>query len=151
MATRRGFLFCLFFLFLFVWNLKSKYMFISGPFHVLGMRKTSKYIYCVAIKNLARQGRKASRCGSKQQERSPIEITRLFLVRVTYICVWLFAHILFLVNRTFNSTPTERLQQHRLLFTMNRTYRTFFVKVAPGTTFRFWSKHHFVVSRKCAN
>ena len=36
-------------------------------------------------------------------------------------------HILFVVNRTFNETPTERLQQHPLLFTMNHTNHTFFL------------------------
>jgi len=41
-------------------------MFISGHFHVLGMRKTRKYISCVVIKKLERQVRKASHCGSKQ-------------------------------------------------------------------------------------
>ena len=40
------------------WNVarfKSKYMFISGHFHVLGMRKTRKYISCVVIRKLERQ------------------------------------------------------------------------------------------------
>jgi len=46
---------------------KSKYMFISGQFRVLGMRKTRKYISCVAIEKLERQVRKGSHCGSKQQ------------------------------------------------------------------------------------
>jgi len=34
-------------------------------------------------------------------------------------------HILFMGNRTFNAVPTERLQEHPVLFTMNRTNRTF--------------------------
>jgi len=41
-------------------------MFISGHLHVLGMRKTRKYISCVVIKKLKRQVGKASHCGSKQ-------------------------------------------------------------------------------------
>jgi len=41
-------------------------MFISGRFHVLGMRKTRKYISCVVIKKLEWLVRKASHCGSKQ-------------------------------------------------------------------------------------
>ena len=36
-------------------------------------------------------------------------------------------HIPFVVNRTINTAPTERLQQHPLLFTTNRTNRTFFL------------------------
>jgi len=30
-------------------------------------------------------------------------------------------------NHTFNATPTERLQQHPLVFAMNRTHCTFFL------------------------
>jgi len=41
-------------------------MFISGYFHVLGMRKTKKYISCVVIKKIELQVCKASHCGSKQ-------------------------------------------------------------------------------------
>jgi len=45
-----------------------------------------------------------------------------------HICMVLFfTHILFVVNHTINATPLERLQQHPLLFTTNRTDRTFFV------------------------
>ena len=36
-------------------------------------------------------------------------------------------HIPFVLNHTINATPPERLQQHPLLFTTNRTDRTFFV------------------------
>jgi len=39
-------------------------------------------------------------------------ITLLLLVRATYIRVLFFAHISFVVNHTFNTMPTERLQQH---------------------------------------
>jgi len=85
-------------------------MFISGHFHVLAKRKTKKYFSCFAIKKLEWQVRKASHCGSKQQYRSPDEITLLLLVRATYICVLLLAHIPFVVNRTFNARPPERLQ-----------------------------------------
>jgi len=34
----------------------------------------------------------------------------LLLIRATYVWVLFFAHIPFAVNRTFNATPTERLQ-----------------------------------------
>ena len=45
-----------------------------------------------------------------------------------HICMVLFfTPIPFVVNHTINSTPPERLQQHPLLFTTNRTDRTFFV------------------------
>ena len=56
-----------------------------------------------------RQARKASHCGSKQQRRLHAAITQLLLIHATYILF--FAHIPFVVNRTFNATPTERLQQ----------------------------------------
>jgi len=39
---------------------------------------------------------------------------------------WHVLCALFVVNHTFNATPMERLQQHPLLFTANRTDRTFF-------------------------
>jgi len=42
-------------------------MFISGHFHVLSMRKTRKYIFCVAIRKVEPQVHKVSHCGSKQQ------------------------------------------------------------------------------------
>jgi len=41
--------------------------------------------------------------------------------------VLFFMHILFMVNRTINTTPPERLQQHPLLFTTNHTDHTLFV------------------------
>ena len=41
-----------------------------------------------------------------------IEITLLLLVRATYIMVLFFTHIPFVLNRTINATPPERLQQH---------------------------------------
>jgi len=40
-----------------------------------------------------------------------IGINLLLLARATYMWVLCFAHIPFVVNRTFNATPTERLQQ----------------------------------------
>jgi len=85
----------------------------------------------VAVGKPEQQVCKASLCGSKQQWRSillsplvstiscslalqallevthedqPISINLLLLVRTTYIWVILFAHILFMVNRTFNAT-----------------------------------------------
>ena len=41
--------------------------------------------------------------------------------------VLFFTHIPFMVNHIINATPPERLQQHPLPFTTNRTDRTFFV------------------------
>jgi len=70
----------------------------------------------VAIGNPERHVRKASHCGSKQQLNSHAMITLLLLVRATYtVCMVLFfTHIPFVVNHTFNATPPERLQHHRL-------------------------------------
>jgi len=58
-------------------------------------------------------------------------ITLLLLVHVTYIWVLFFTHIPFVVNRTFNTTTTERLKQQFLLFTTNRIDCMFFL----------WSQH----------
>ena len=41
-----------------------------------------------------------------------IGITLLLLVCTTYIWVLFFTHVPFVVNRTMNATPTERLQHH---------------------------------------
>jgi len=73
--------------------------------------KDSAVSCIVAIGKSERQVRKISHYGSKQQWRSPDEITLLLLVRATNISVLFFAHIPFVVNRTFDATPTERLQQ----------------------------------------
>jgi len=57
-------------------------------------------------------------------------ITLLLLVRATYIWVVFFAHIPFVVNRTFNPTPTERLQHNHTLFDflhLSRNMCTFFI------------------------
>jgi len=44
-------------------------------------------------------------------------------------CIWVlfFTHIPLMVNRTFNTTPMEKLQQHPLLFKTNRIDRMFFL------------------------
>ena len=70
---------------------------------------------------------KGSHCGSKQQWRSCATFTLLFLVHARYTWVLFFVHIPFVVNCTFNATPTERLQQISLLFTTNRTDFMFFL------------------------
>jgi len=87
----------------FVWRLNST--FTSWSQH-----------HFVAIGNPERHVRRASHRGSKQQQRSPDEITLLLLVRATYIMVLFFTHISFVVNHTINATPPERLQQHPVLY-----------------------------------
>ena len=85
-------------------------------------------------------------------QQATIEIIRrdhsFIALRVTYICVLLFVHTLFVVNHTFNAMSTERLQQHPLLFAINRTCRTFFLwmlHLAPPSQSGQSSKHCFVV------
>ena len=60
-----------------------------------------------------------------------------------------FVHIPFVVNHTFNAMPPERLRQHPLLLTTNRTVWTFFLwrlhLARPSTS---WSQHHFVAIGK---
>jgi len=67
--------------------------------------------YSVAIGNPEWHMRKASHRGSKQQQRSCSQSLLLLLARATYIMVLFFAHRPFVVNRTINATPPERLQQ----------------------------------------
>jgi len=50
-----------------------------------------------------------------------------FCLFAPHIWVLFFVHMLFVVNHTFNATLMERLQQHPLLFTTNRTDHTFFL------------------------
>jgi len=74
--------------------------------------KHIKVLICFSWSCWVAQVRKASHCGSKQQQksvRSPDKVTLLLLVRATYLSVLFFAHIPFVVNRTFNATSTERL------------------------------------------
>jgi len=82
----------------------------------------------VAIRIPEWQVHKVSHCGSKQQQKSPDEITLqyycLFMPYI-YICVLFIVHITFMVNRTFNTTSTYRLQHHPFLFAANSTDRTF--------------------------
>ena len=47
------------------------------------------------------------------------------LCHIQYIQVLIFANIPFVVKRTFNAMPMERLQQHPLLFAVNCTDRIF--------------------------
>ena len=64
-----------------------------------------------------------------------VSITRDYTPRSLFYCLFaphicmvlFFTHIPFVVNHTINATPQERLQQHPLLLTTNRTHRTFFV------------------------
>ena len=66
-----------------------------------------------------------------QWQQATIEFTRRDHSNIAcsrHICILLFfAHILFVVNHTFNVMPPERLQQHLLLFATNHTDRTFFL------------------------
>jgi len=77
----------------------------------------------------------------------------LLLVRATYTWVLFFAHIPFVVNRTFNTTSTERLQQKLTIFcafvsmiasiwTMNKVARR---PWAPRTVLEFAIKTRYVL------
>jgi len=75
-----------------------------------GLNNETHVLFCiVAIGKPERQVRKASHCGSKQQQRSHAMITVSLLVRAAYIWVLLFAYIPFVVTRAFNAALTERL------------------------------------------
>ena len=82
-----------------------------------GMTFTSSWSqhHFVAIGKPKRHMRKASHYGSKQKQRlSPDEITHCLFVPHTSrpICWLFFTHIPFVVNCTFNTKSTERLQQY---------------------------------------
>jgi len=52
--------------------------------------------------------RKPAHCGTKQQQRSHIVLSLFLLVRATWVLF--FTHVPFVVNHTFSTTLTERLQ-----------------------------------------
>jgi len=52
--------------------------------------------------------RKASHCGTNQQQRSHVVLILFLLVHTTWVL--LITHIPFVVNRTFSTMLTERLQ-----------------------------------------
>jgi len=62
----------------------------------------------VVIGKAEKHVRKASHCCTQQQWRSHVVLILFLLVRVT--CVLFIMHIPFVVNRTFNTMLTERLQ-----------------------------------------
>jgi len=78
---------------------------------------TGNRVAFVAIGKPERHVRKASHCGSKQQQSSPDEITLALLSRATYIVLF-FAHIPFVVNRAFSATPAEWLQHFITLWSL---------------------------------
>ena len=86
------------------------YGFCKEITHFLLIYVHSNILLCfVAIGKSKRQVRKkASHCGSKQQLRSPDEITLSLLVHTTNLWVLFFARIPFVVNRTLNATLTKR-------------------------------------------
>jgi len=71
------------------------------------------FTYCskhhfVVIEKAEQQVRKTSHCGTKQHYRSHVVLILFLFVRATWVSV--FRHIPFVVNRTFTTTLTERLQ-----------------------------------------
>jgi len=87
---------------------------IDTTFHLLGKQKIRKYIFVLRLETLAARVQSFTLW---QQE--TIEITRrdhciILPIFATYIWVFIVVHILFVVNCTFNATPTERLLQHTL-------------------------------------
>ena len=74
----------------------------------------------VALHCRDRKARAASAQSFALWQQATIEITQRdhsFIACSRHMCIWVlfFAHIPFVVNRTFNATLTERLQQHIIL------------------------------------
>ena len=85
------------------------------PLHVLFAKVASGTTFTswskhhfVVIGKAKQQVHKASHCGNKQQWRSHVVLILFLLVRATWVLF--FMHIPFVVNRTFNTVLTERLQ-----------------------------------------
>jgi len=89
------------------------YLRIFAPEFVLAFGSVNcRVLVCLLSYGLLRLGkpesqvRRVSHCGSKQHERSHAVLTVLLLVRAHCICVLFFAHIPFVVNRTFSNRIT---------------------------------------------
>jgi len=68
--------------------------------------------YTVAIEKPEPEARKASHCGRKNnRDHAPRSLYYCLLAPHIYVVLF-SAHIPFVVNRSFNVTPTERLQQY---------------------------------------
>jgi len=96
-----------------LWNLILAHLQLSSFWASDQDSAIKLYKYIVAIGKPERQVRKASHCGSKRQQRWYAAIIVLLPVCATYIWVLFFVNIPFVVNRTFNTTPKERLQQYK--------------------------------------
>ena len=112
----------------------TKYISSAQSTILLSLEVITTDVAFVVIGKPERQVRKASHCGSKQQQRSCAAITLRTLVilfncsqasigrdytpQSLYYCLFVpriyillfFTHILFVVNHTFSPTPPERLQ-----------------------------------------
>jgi len=91
------------------------------------LKRGSYVVSCVTIGKPEQQLRKASHCGSNNNDHLMRSLCyHFFAPHIMYILMLFFAHIPLVMNCTFNATPELRLQQHPLLFTTNRTDHTFF-------------------------
>ena len=124
-------------------------MFISGHFHVMGMRNTRKYISCV---HWNRKAQAASAQSFTLWQQATREVTwqnrPITCSPHIHLCVALLAHYVrgeshFQRNTNWEVTATSYPFWNEL----HQSY-VLFVKVSPGTTYTLWSLHHFVATGK---
>jgi len=105
---------------------------------------TSEY-GSVAIGNPERHVRKASHCGSKQQQSSHAMITLLLLVRATYMYgVVLHAHPVRGESHNQRNTTGEVATTSPPFYNEPHRSHVLCVKTELCTTFTSWSQHHLV-------
>jgi len=125
-------------------------MFISGHFHVLGIRKTRSIFLVLRSKSSSGRCAKLHTVATSNNRDNP--------TRSLYCCLFashIFVCCSLLTSRTWCITLSTQRQLRRCNNIPSFLQRTApivgyvpFVKVAPGTTFTSWSKHHIVVIGK---
>ena len=97
-----------------------------------------------------RHVRKASHCGSKQQQSSCVAITQLLLVRATYInyIVVLRPHPVRGESHIQRNAIGEVATTSPRLYNESHGSHVLCVKAELGMTFTSWSQHHFAAIGK---
>jgi len=104
---------------------QAQVLLLSLFFFVSGLQWVAQYVYGWHCNCYDRKARAACAQSFALWQQATIESTccdHSIIACLHHIyMVLFFTHIPFVVNRTFNATPAERLQQH-LLFSTNRTF-----------------------------
>ena len=117
-------------------------MSISGHFHVLGMRRTRKYILVLRLETRA-----TSVQSSTLWQQATVEIIRrdhsiIACGRHIYLCVALCAHPICGESHFQCNSDWEVATTYPPFCNESHLSHVLFVKIAPGSTSTAWSKHY---------